>query len=170
MKVQPCQTCGAALTPEARECTYCGTANPLFEELQRKEARADELAERRRRQRRLALGLGALALLAILVVSALVGQSQLKGELAEVERSHAQVKNVIERQAVVEARFRDAPAGPDRDAELIGAENRVRIERGRYDKAASQYNAHAGEVFGGLWARLFGMPARVPLSNEVTSW
>jgi hypothetical protein len=170
MSTKPCQICGAALGRGDAVCSYCQSPNPRFEEDRREEAEQESLALRKRRQVRLGLALGVAAIAVIFAVSALLGQGDLKRDLAEVERAHAQVKNVIERQEAVEVRYRDAPQGPDRDAELSGAENRVRIERARYDKVAAQYNADAGAGLGGLWTRLFGMPARVPLSNEVKVW
>jgi len=60
---------------------------------------------------------------------------------------------------------------PDRevDAEIAGAENRVRIERKRYDEAAADYNRVAGG-FNARWVTIFsGHPKRVPMSMEV-SW
>lgn len=54
----------------------------------------------------------------------------------------------------------------DRAPELEGADNRVAIERRRFDRAASDYNARVESFPGWLWARVFGLPMRVPLSHE----
>ena len=58
------------------------------------------------------------------------------------------------------------PPGPDRDAELSGAENRVRIERARYDETAAAYNAKVGATWASLVARIFGLPPRARLSDD----
>jgi hypothetical protein len=114
--------------------------------------------------------IGGIAALALFIVVGLVIQGGLRSDLAEVERQQAQVKNVLERQAATERRLRDAPRDRDRDAELAGSENRVRIERARYDEAAAAYNESAGGPLSSLYARIFGLPTRVPMSNEVTEW
>ena len=54
----------------------------------------------------------------------------------------------------------------DSDAELLGAENRVRVEQKRYDEAAAKYNAEARGVGAGLARTFVGLPAEVPMSNE----
>jgi hypothetical protein len=94
-------------------------------------------------------------------------ERELRAQLADVEAKRSQVVNVLERQAATERQWRDAPATPGRDAELSGAENRVRIERKRYDEAAARYNGASGGSFASSWARRAGLPPRVPMSSEV---
>jgi hypothetical protein len=126
---------------------------------------------RARRRRVLAWAGGALAATVVLTgVLAVQAQGSLREELSRVEQKRAQVRNVLERQAHVEARYRGAADSPERDAELSGAENRVSIERRRYDEAAARYNARARSFPASVWARLGGLPTRVPLSNEGVSW
>jgi hypothetical protein len=119
--------------------------------------------------RQVALVAGAVLLLASLVVW--LGARSRAGELraldAEVARARAQLVSVSERQAKVEAEYRPRGPGLDRDAELMGAENRVRVERMRYDEAAAAYNTARGGSFGGWASRLYDVPARAPQSNEI---
>jgi hypothetical protein len=128
----------------------------------------ERIAARRKLFRVTAGVLGAV--LGVLLVTALVGQSGLRAELVVVEQARAQVRNVVERQQAVEARYRTLSESPEKDAELAGAENRVRIERKRYDEAVAQYNAAAGGAAATLGAWLFALPRRMPFSNEVTQW
>jgi hypothetical protein len=60
--------------------------------------------------------------------------------------------------------------GPERDAQLSGADNRVAVETHRYDLAATGYNASASSFPQSLVVRLTGLPPSVPLSSEVKSW
>ena len=131
--------------------------------------RTEQARLARTRRLRYGLILGGTVLV-VLGVASYAGQASLRGQLSEVQRTRAQVRNVTERQQAVQQRHRDSSPSPDRDAELAGAENRVRIERARYDKAAATYNASAGGPFASLYAPLFGLPTSVPLSNEVASW
>ena len=134
----------------------------------RRRVEAEARAQKTKRVRTAAaVGAGVLV---VLVALGLVGQSGLQSKLTVVEQKRAQVRNVLDRKAEVEARLRGAPPSPDSDAERAGSENRVAIERRRYDEAAAEYNAASGSFPGSVWRRLFGLPDRAPLSNEVTSW
>ncbi len=124
-----------------------------------------------RRKRWLAYALAVVACVAVVVLGGAYGAaSTMRAELAEVQRTRAQVRTVVERQAAVEARWRDAPDGVERNAELSGAENRVAIERRRYDEAATRYNSAGGGFFAALAASWFELPEQVPLSSDVETW
>ena len=152
------------------EPRYVQRAVARLEQRRRRAAEVEKVRrERRRRLLRRTLTTVA-AIVAVLILVPLWTQSGLRGDLGEVERQKAQVRNVIERQEAVARQWNEAPPSPDRDAELSGAENRVRIERARYDEAAARYNTQAGGPLGRLTATLFGLPARVPLSNEMEGW
>lgn len=139
----------------------------------------DELADREhdeavravKRKRMLVLGgLAAGAVAVLVLMAALIGRSGLESAKAGVDKQRAQVVNVLDRQANVRARLEGKPLNDDRDAELSGAENRVSIEKRRYDEAAAKYN-HKADSFPGKWgAALFGWPDRVPLSSEIEKW
>lgn len=77
---------------------------------------------------------------------------------------------MIERRAHVEEIWRERPESLDRDAELAGAENRVGIERRRYDEAAAAYNASASTLPHALTCGLVGVPCRAPLASEIPSF
>ncbi len=140
-------------------------------ELHRQQERAQALRAAARQKRALTIGAAVVAALVALVgVMSLSARSTLVTSYAEVSAKRAQVHSVVERQAKVEATFAGRAPSPDRDAELLGAENRVRIERKRYDEAAAKYNADAQGLGAGLATSLFGLPKTVPMSNEVTAW
>lgn len=144
-------------------------------ETEKREAKEAEVVARAERQRQLALarkvGIGAAAALVLSMLVIWLGASsrasELRGLDAEVARARAQLVSVSERQAKVETEYRSRAASPDRDAELLGAENRVRVERMRYDEAAAAYNAARSSSFGGWASSLYGVPERAALSDEV---
>jgi hypothetical protein len=140
-----------------------------IDELEARRRAAAEVAERSKLRTRWILFAAGL-LLVVLVALAVAGQASLRQLYSTVEAARAQVHSVVERQAAVEARYQDQPATPERDAELAGAENRVRVEIRRYDAAAAEYNSAADSLPGRLWSGLFGLPRRVPMSDEVASW
>ncbi|WP_437288296.1 hypothetical protein [Sorangium sp. So ce406] len=128
---------------------------------------AQQLAARRRLRWAGAALAGIVLVLGGITLSARASLAQAR---AEVQRRRAQVENVVERRERTRARHEGAAPSPERDAELAGADNRVSIERRRYDEDASAYNALASGLSEQLAARLFRLPARVPLSNEIDAW
>lgn len=155
---------------ERATCPYCEVVNDHALALLRKqlakerhEARLRE--EQRARMRQIAAAAG-IALLVLLALAAGNTHGELRDLHAEVERTRSQVENVRERQVATVTRLAAAEPSVGREAELSGAENRVRIERGRYDEAAAAYNAAAGSPWAFLCASATGLPTRAPLSNE----
>ena len=140
-----------------------------IDELQDREEAARARALQRARTLKLAgIVAGAIAVLAI--VLAFVGRGSVRSAKAEVDKRRAQVRNVVDRQDSVRARLAGQPLNADREAELSGADNRVSIEKRRYDEAATEYNETAGSFPGSWGASLFGLEARVPLSSEIEQW
>ncbi len=132
--------------------------------------RADERAEtvRKAALRRKLVGVAAAVVTAVLLaLTALtgVGHSGLNARYAEVEARQAQIVSVMERQERVEKRYEGLKLDKDREAEIIGADNRVRVERRRYDQAAAEYNRYSSGLSGRLARTVFGHPVRVELSN-----
>ncbi len=152
---------------------YIDRAMEVLEQRRREQEQAKLEAERARQARRERLRKGAWVAAGVAVVLGLAGLSvrnSLNTELQEVTRQRAQVRNVVERRAREQARYATATPGPERDAQLSGAENRVSVEQRRYDTLAAGYNASASS-FPQVWVvRLSGLPGSVPLSSEVTSW
>lgn len=106
----------------------------------------------------------------LLVIAGVVEHRALSGALTAVERQRAQVANVTRRRAETLAGVASMPPGQDREAELAGAENRVAVERRRYDEVVVGYSA-AVASFPGAWvASLSALPDRLPLSNDVHAW
>lgn len=146
---------------------------PAIDSLERGRRMAREARERARKRRialaiRGAIGLGGIA--AALALGAAWTRGVLAPAWSDVERARAQVETVRERRERVEEIWRDRPASLDRDAELAGAENRVGIERRRYDEAAAAYNARAGGLPHVLFCRVAGVPCRAELSSEIEGW
>lgn len=112
----------------------------------------------------LAVGAGVLLLTAAFGVGYTSTASTLRERHAELSAREAQVQNVRERQAAVIERLGDRAPTPDIDAELIGAENRVRVETQRYAESAALYNEAAGGSWASFVAGLAGVPTSVPLS------
>jgi hypothetical protein len=142
---------------------------PAIEELRRRRRAQLEQEQRKSRSRRWVLGVAA-GLLVLFMLWALLGQAALSRALADVTQRQAQVRNVVDRQRVTQRLWEDRPQTDEVVAELTGAENRVRVERRRYDEVAAAYNARARAFPGRLWAALFGYPDHVALSHEITDW
>ncbi len=139
---------------------------PAIAELRRRrDAKLAAAAAAARRRRYLLIGAGAVGGLALL--AALFGQRGLASAHADVARARAQLVNVQERQVGTRALWEASSNARERLAELSGADNRVRVERQRYDEAAAAYNASAGAFPNRLWAALFGYPTRVPPSDAL---
>lgn len=140
---------------------------PAIAELERRRQAALVAAAKKARTRRVAI-IAAMVMVGLIGIWALVGNARLSSLETAARRAHAQVVNVRERQVATERQWRDQPDGTDKMAELSGAENRVRIERMRYDEAASAYNDAAASFPGSLWRALFGHPEKLPLSNSAS--
>lgn len=130
-------------------------------------ARRRQARRRKREARRRSQGLWVVVVAAVLCVPVygMVVHGGLKRHAAEAAKAKSQWRNVMERQAAVRKRYETAPPSPERDAELDGAENRVRIERERYDRTVTEYNIAAAGPVGSLLARLGDLPADLPLSE-----
>jgi len=155
---------------ERATCPYCEVVNDRALALLRKQHAAERhsarLREEQRKRARVLAGAAALALLVLLGIAGASTHGELRVLSARVESARAQVANVRERQVAVVTRFAAAEPSAGREAELSGAENRVRIERARYDEAASAYNAAVGSAWASLCASATRLPERAPLSNE----
>lgn len=140
---------------------------PAVAELERRRQAALVAAAKKARVRRAAI-VSAVVVVGLLGIWALVSDSRLSSLEAAAKRAHAQVVNVKERQLATQRQWQGQPDGAEKMAELSGAENRVRIERKRYDEAATAYNEAAAGFPGSLWRALFGHPDKLPLSNTAS--
>jgi hypothetical protein len=123
---------------------------------------ADERRARRMRRARVALITGGAAA-GILGVWSAASLGPLRDRHEAVTAQAAQVENVRARQRSIEQLLQGRPPSPDRDAELIGAENRVRVETQRYALAAAAYNEAAARFPASVVRSLAGLPAEVPV-------
>ena len=134
---------------------------------QRSEERARAQAEAAENQDRLKkLGYLGGAFLVLCVLSALVSYNGLTAQLADVAQKKSQLVNVQERQEHIKRLMDDQENSPAKLAELAGSQNRIRIERKRYDESAARYNQRASGFPASLWRSIFGLPDDVPLSND----
>ncbi|AKF85485.1 hypothetical protein MFUL124B02_13115 [Myxococcus fulvus 124B02] len=161
---------GAELDIPARYVDQALEALARRREAQALEARArEEHARKRARRLRRGAWVGA-ALLGFMAVWGLVVRNGLTSSMADVARQRAQVRNVLERRESLRARLHSLTPGPERDAELSGADNRVSVEIRRYDERAASFNAAVTSFPSGWIGRLSGLPASLPLSSEVSTW
>ncbi|AWV89223.1 hypothetical protein [Bradymonas sediminis] len=116
------------------------------------EGRAAAAAAKRARSLRLGVGIGAGALLLIFGIWAASASSTLADHEAALSAQSAQVASARERQKSVHRLFANRPDSPDKDAELVGAENRLRVEIKRCNEALSRYRRVAGAFPASLWA------------------
>ena len=146
---------------------------PAIETLERRRREEREAEDKVRAARRTWAVRVSVAVFAVLGLGLGAGawtRSALAGDWTEVERARSQVETVIERRARVQEIWRDQPPSLDRDAELAGAENRVGIERRRYDEAAAAYNARASGIPHALLCRVVGVPCHAPLASEIAAF
>lgn len=165
-----CINCGAKLViaPDAKvaSCTFCGVVNDRAQlDLlrDRADARRAELVKSGRTRFTLqvvAVVLGSAVVLAGIAFTRT--SSALSTAWAEVDRAEAQVKNVHERQLELQKQLADAEASESKSAQLEGAENRVRVERAKFQTAAAAYNAEVGT----WWARLVAKAKGLPLDAD----
>lgn len=143
------------------------------EALRQRRAQAQkQLQQQKQRRKAIMAAIIALvvAILGGLGVTAAVGQGGLHQRANEVSQRRAQVVNVLERQQGVERRLKGQEMTPDREAEIIGAENRVRVEARRYDQAATEYNNYTRSLPGRVGAKVTDLPDKMPLSTEIQTW
>lgn len=85
---------------------------------------------------------------------------------AAVEAQGAQVANVTARKTEVLKAYAGKPDSPDKTAEVIGAENRIRVENKRYSEFAADYNAAAGQFPAVIFHGVAGLPDSVPVTPK----
>ena len=134
-------------------------------ELERERARAEAVA----RRNRIAL-VAAASLTVVLLAWGLWARASVRDAMLEAERQRSQVVNVMDRQVVTRAQWVDAPDSAQKSAELSGAENRVRVERQRYDDLATEYRRRTSSLGGRVVVWLGGYPEQLPLSSEIDGW
>jgi hypothetical protein len=146
---------------------------PAIEQVRRRRAEqlaADEAEAAAAARRRKYIGAGLCGAVVLLLGWGLLARSDLRDAQLQVERRRAQVINVLDRQVATERQWNDAPDSPDKHAELSGAENRVRVERKRYDEAVSEYQRHVTSLAGRVVATLGDYPEQLPMSSEIQGW
>ncbi len=97
----------------------------------------------RQRQRALAIAMGVIGLLLLLVV---LSARDLQRDLAEVEQARTVWRLAL-------------------DEETAGLAAEEPARRARYNAMATAYNEQAEGLLGGVSARLFGLPTRVPTAD-----
>lgn len=146
---------------------------PALDELRRR--RTELLATEREaaRRKRGLVQAGAVVgggVAVLFLIGAFMGQRGLSAALADVEGTRAQVVNVLERQVATRRQWEGKPDSPDKQADISGSENRVRVESKRYNDAAAAYNATARAFPGSLWAVLFGFPSELPPAHQLSGF
>ena len=84
-------------------------------------------------------------------------------QLAEFERSQAQLGSALSRLLVVAENYPDLKATAafrDLQAQLEGTENRITVERGRFNEAVQNYNTAIKRFPAAILAGMFGHTAR----------
>ncbi|MFT3708353.1 MAG: LemA family protein [Archangium sp.] len=173
-----CINCGAKLVIEAKDgvmpataaCTFCGVVNDRAQlDLlrDRADARRAELVKSGRKNFTLqVIGIVAACVAVVAGIAFTRTSSALATAWAEVDRAEAQVKNVHERQLELQKQLAAAEESESKSSQLEGAENRVRVERARFQTAAAAYNAEVGTWWARLVARIKGLPLDADPSAE----
>ncbi len=136
---------------------------------EQKRAALERAAQRKRYAAALLAGL--VFSVVLLVSIAAIGRSSLVEQRVEVDGKRARVASVIARRNDMLTNLEGADlASEERWAEISGSENRISVEKRRYDEAATEYNRRAATFSGSLGASLFGHPKHIELSDEIGAW
>ena len=85
--------------------------------------------------------------------------TSISGAYARVEAAERKVENVIERKAEIEKLYDGKPESADKQAELVGAQNRIRVETGRKADAVAEYGNVARGPVSSMIRAAMGLPA-----------
>lgn len=139
----------------------------LADERAREEKQAEEM---RMRLKGFAV-FGAVLLVAVLsgfLIWSFLSVTKLRGLYTDVEAHAAEVENIQERKAEVERTLEDRPESLEKDAELIGSENRLRVAVSRYNAAAAKYNRLARSFPPSVWTGVLDLPEQAKTKSETT--
>lgn len=127
--------------------------------------------QQQRTMRRRILWMAAVGAGFLVVLTLTTSHAVLDSRFAAVEEHTQHVREAVQRAAAVDQQIAHLPLDDvGRMGEQLGAQNRVMVERRRYDQAVADYN-QAARGIGGRLARLTsGKPARLPFANEVAQW
>jgi cell division protein FtsB len=137
------------------------------QKLEARRAKHERDAKRREKRRaKIALVAGAVILSAgaIFGLWSYSSLSGLRDAYALVEQQRAQVDNVRDRKAAIERQFEGREPSLEKDAELIGAQNRLRVEIKRLNEAAAHYNRQARGFPASLWTGSEELPEQVEMA------
>lgn len=84
-------------------------------------------------------------------------------QLAQFEQAQSQLGSALSRLLVVVERYpelRATQAFRDLQVQLEGTENRIAVERGRYNTIVQDYNSAIRRIPGALYANLFGFDSK----------
>lgn len=149
LSVEDVAEVGEALGIEAEYIQQARQQLVVQREQQARDARAAAA-----RQKTLIFG-GGIALIVVLAIGGLwsaMASSSLGNKESELNAKVRQVQSARERQKSVAKLLAKRPDSPDKDAELVGAENRVRVELKRCNEALAAYQRAANSFPASLWA------------------
>lgn len=142
---------------------YIERARERLAEQRRDQERQAERDQQRRRRILLASAACTALIALIFGVWSFAAVSKLAPLHADVEAHRAEVANMQERKVAIDEQFADRPDSLEKDAQLVGSQNRLRVATKRYNEAAAAYNRQASTFPASLWAPVVGFPSRVSL-------
>jgi hypothetical protein len=133
----------------------------------RQEKKLEEAQAQASRNRLIKIASLVLAGLFLVFAILIMGKtSGLNAAYEKVEKAAAQMKNVQARKLAITEMYKNRPDSMDKDAELVGAENRIRVETKRHAEAAAEYNKRARGFLAGMAAALSGLPSKVEVGPK----
>lgn len=142
----------------------------VLEEGRVKQAQEEQKQQERKALRNKRITQACLVAMICILLSFLFSYNTLTHQSTEVELHISYVQTALDRQAVIQKRYGTLEPTLDSNAELDGAENRVRVAQRRYDKAVNDYNRSSLSILHRVWIVFLGFPQRYPLSGEKKSW
>lgn len=121
-----------------------------------------------RKKLAIVFGVGTVVLLGLSLV---FSNAALSTRYAVVEEHAGLVREAMTRAEITERNIATLELdATGRAGEVLGAQNRITVERRRYDQAVADYNQVAGGLFGGIARALSSKPASMPRAAERSSW
>jgi hypothetical protein len=142
---------------------YIERAREQLAEQRQDEQRQAQRARQSRRRILRAAGISAALIVLVFGVWSYAAVSKLGPLHANVEAHRAEVANMQERKVDIEQQFADRPDSLEKDAQLVGSQNRLRVATKRYNEAAAAYNRQASTFPASMWTSVVGLPTHVSL-------
>ncbi len=132
------------------------------------EAKAEKIRLENSNRRRKKIKIGLLVAAGIISFMLIQTHTNLSSQIVVINEHRSAVKMALDRQKTTRARYEESTS-ENANAELMGAENRVRVAQRRHDEAVSVYNDKAGGL-AKPFTGILGFKEKMSFSSEIKEW